>query len=279
MIDLHCHILPGIDDGAPDWETTLAMARVAATDGIHTVAATPHAIPGGRWNNTASHILSLVDECNQRLRDAEIPLQVLPGVEAFYDASIPERIGRGELLSLGGGGRYLLFELPMSDVPAGTDQLVFELLLRGITPVLAHPERNAVLGAHPDRIIRLIEQGCLMQVNMGSLLGQHGERVQAVAEGLIACRMAHLLASDAHSPNRRPPQLQVASHRVAELADHAMAVDLVEQNPARVLKGEPIQPPVPLPWPVRPKRVGMAGHGGHHRQKPLQRLLNWLGSS
>lgn len=247
LIDVHSHILPGIDDGAESWEVATDMARAWVADGVHTVAATPHMMPDGQFANGRSDVLPLVEEANERFRRLGIPLTVVAGGELYAAPDLADRIAGGELLTYGDQGRYALVEMPGAEIPAYMEQILFDCQVRRITPVLAHPERNQGVAADVEWVAAWIERGGLVQVNARSLLGASGGQAQALAEELVKRRMVHLVASDAHSVRRRPPGLAAARERIAQLAGGDMAGILVEENPGRLLAGDALLQWEPLP--------------------------------
>ena len=251
LIDVHSHILPGIDDGADSWETAAEMARMWVADGVHTVVATPHMMPGGGYANRRADVMPLVEEANDRFRRLGIPLTVVAGGELYADLELPEQISSGELLTYGDQGRYALVEMPAAEIPPFMEHLLFECQVRRVTPVLAHPERNRGVAADVEAVAAWIERGGLVQVNARSLLGASGIEAKELAEELIRRRMVHLVASDAHSVRRRPPGLADARDRIARIAGPELAQILVSENPRRLLEGEPLVQWEPLPPPKR----------------------------
>lgn len=252
MIDLHSHILPGIDDGAQSWDETLAMARIAVADGVKVMVATPHMMDAGPFANRAAEVLALAAEAQERLKMAGIDLEIVPGGELFLSPETPAGIRSGELLTYANQRRYALVELPGDDVPPYAEQALFECQLAGVTPVLAHPERNSVLVNDLDRLAEWVERGVLLQVNALSLASESEGRRRRAAEELIERRLVHFVASDAHTTRRRRPGLSRAKKRVATLAGEEMAQILVAENPRRLLSGEPVR----VFEPVKPKRRG-----------------------
>ncbi len=236
--DIHCHLLPGIDDGANHWDDTLAMARMAADDGITTIVATPHQL--GSWSeNRGEEIRSLVDECNERLSNEQIPLKVLPGGEIRIEPGLIDELVTGELVTLGDHRRHVLLELP-HELYFPIDGLMNELAARRITVVLAHPERNQGLLRQPDLAVDLVNAGCLMQLTAGSLCGMMGSHVDDMAVWMISEGLVHVVATDAHSPRTRRPQLGRAHERICELVDVATADDLCSRNPALIASGRSV---------------------------------------
>lgn len=202
MIDIHCHILPQIDDGAADWEESLSMAREACRDGIETVVATPHHA-NGKYLNPAAGVLEQTKLLNEKLREAGIALQVLPGQEIREYANLLDDLERGELLSLA-LTRYILLEMPSSRIPSRMEEMCHELIIQGYVPIIAHPERNAEIAAHPEKLGRLIEIGALGQLTAISIAGGLGTGLQKLSFDLCERNTVHLIASDAHNCGARP---------------------------------------------------------------------------
>lgn len=208
MIDIHCHILPFLDDGASDWEAALVMAQDAHREGITSVIATPHHA-NGQYMNNAPKIKEAVEMMNERLRQAGNPLLVLPGQEIRIYGELLNDLERGELLSLA-DSRYILLEMPSSRVPRNMEEICHELIIQGFVPVIAHPERNAEIAADPSKLERLIELGSLGQVTAQSLAGVFGNKLQKLSLELCRRNAVHVLASDAHDSVHRPFGLNAA---------------------------------------------------------------------
>jgi protein-tyrosine phosphatase len=208
MKDIHCHILPFMDDGAANWESALAMAHDAYRDGITSVIATPHHANGQYMNNSAS-IREAVDLMNEKLRQHGNPLLVLPGQEIRVYGDLLDDLERGQLLSLA-DSRYILLEMPSSRVPRNMEEICHELIIQGFVPVIAHPERNAEVAADPSKLERLIELGSLGQVTAQSLAGVFGNKLQKLSLELCRRNAVHVLASDAHDSVHRPFGLNAA---------------------------------------------------------------------
>ncbi|MFC4100425.1 tyrosine-protein phosphatase [Paenibacillus xanthanilyticus] len=201
MIDIHTHILPGIDDGAPDWDTSLAMARAAVEEGITGLVATPHHA-NGRYDNPKTVVESLVEELQTRLNAERIPLTVYKGQEIRVNTDLLEGIETKELLSLAGSS-YVLLEMPSSTIPERMSEWIYELNLLGIKPIIAHPERNAEVLQHPDRFQRLVEEGAFGQVTTHSLLGAFGKKIETFSWKMCSESLIHLVSSDAHNLSMR----------------------------------------------------------------------------
>lgn len=235
MIDLHSHILPGLDDGAQSLEEALAMARLAVTNGITDIVATPHT-GNGRYENEREGVLAAVAHFQRELAAAEIPLRIHPGAEVHLHPDAVEQVLTGQALTVGDGGRYVLLELPARSIPFCTDEVIRELTVAGVTPIIAHPERNAVLREDSRRLAGWIERGVIAQVTAAGLLGRLGKRSLAAAERMVRERLVHVAASDAHNTGRRCPDLQAALRRVAALGGEEEAVRYLE-NARSVLHG------------------------------------------
>jgi protein-tyrosine phosphatase len=251
FIDIHCHLLPGIDDGAPDLSTALAMAEMAVADGTRTVVATPHQL-GNFGHNRGAEIRRRTAELQCELAAAGIPLTVLPGGDVRIEDGMLARLASGDVLTIADRRRHVLLELP-HELYFPIDGLLDSLKRQGMIGVLSHPERNAGLMAQPTLVAGLVDAGCLMQVTAGSLLGAFGPRCQDVSEWLLAQGLVHFVASDAHGADSRRPLLRRAFERVAELTDAATADDLFCRRPARVIAGEDV-PGGRRDAPLKPRR-------------------------
>jgi protein-tyrosine phosphatase len=240
MIDLHCHLLPGIDDGPVDFDGSLALARAQVDAGVRTVAVTPHAIE--RFPTDGETIARGVKQLRARLETARIALEVLPGAEV--DLLHAHELDDEELVLLTpGGGRWLLLEAPISSI-APLEAGVARLHQRGFKLLLAHPERAPTLQRDPRMLGRLVRAGVRTQITAGGLAGQFGKAVQRFALEIIDAGLAHTFASDSHDVTRRPPGMRAPLERMG-LGDHAEL--LCQDHPARVLAGERLPEHVALP--------------------------------
>jgi protein-tyrosine phosphatase len=238
FVDIHCHLLPGIDDGARDWDQSLAMARLALEDGTTTIVATPHQL-GSFSQNRGDEIRLLTVELQERLQDAEIPLTVLPGGEIRVEPELVAGIASGDLLTLGDHHRHVLLELP-HELYLPLDGILAELSRRRMVGILAHPERNLGLLRQPSLIESLVDAGCLMQITAGSLCGTLGPEPQEMSEWMLREGLVHLVATDAHGPRSRRPLLGRAHERLRELSDSQTADDLCGNHPGSVAAGHEV---------------------------------------
>ena len=240
MIDIHSHILPGIDDGPRTWDASIALCGAIAEEGIITSIATPHLIDGV-YNNVLSRVAPLVAELNERLASASIPLKVLTGAEIdFSSRFVTERTD--DLPTLGGGPAVLL-EMPVAVIPPVIMETIFGLRARGLTPVIAHPERNELLQDNPALVAPWIKAGALLQLDGDSLLGVWGGHTKRCGEELLRRGLFHAMATDAHSTDKRPPRMKAALERAFELVGSGASA-LVTTGPELLLAGKTV--PTPL---------------------------------
>lgn len=239
-VDLHTHVLPGIDDGARDDAEALAMLRVAAADGSGVLVATPH----GAFANR-ERVVAAARRLDGLATLAGIPVRILPGSEQRLTADLPNRLADGEAATIG-GTPWVLVELALEQSwPAWFDQAIYRVQLAGFWPILAHPERYPPVQRNPWLLSGAVGAGVLMQVNAAAFLARPSSRSRHTAEQLLRLSLVHLLASDAHSAAERPPVLADAFARVAELAGPDIADDIAA-NAARVVNGEAVTPALPL---------------------------------
>jgi len=235
VIDLHTHILPGIDDGARSLDDSRLLALEAAADGISALAATPHV--RADFPTTADLMEQAVGELRLDFFEQRIPVEVLFGAEV--DVGLLWAIPRDELprLTIAQTGRYLLLEFPYRGWPLALDSAVTGLVQLGITPLLAHPERNPEVQDRPDRLRGLVDSGALVQVTSASLDGRLDRASQGAAERLLGLGLVHVLASDAHGPHIRGGGLSAAARAVG---DSGLARYLTVEAPGAIAAGEPV---------------------------------------
>ncbi|MFC4402968.1 tyrosine-protein phosphatase [Gracilibacillus xinjiangensis] len=212
MIDIHCHILPGVDDGAKHTEDSLQMARNAVLQGIDTIIATPHHL-NGSYNNYKIEIIEAVKQLNKLLNEAGIPLTILPGQETRINGEIITDLENGHLLPLNETSGYLFVELPSNHVPRYTKQLLFDLQVHGVKPIIVHPERNKELIEHPNILFEFVRDGALTQLTEASIAGHFGKKIKKFSLQLIEANLTHFIASDAHNVKTRGFVTEY-SHRV-----------------------------------------------------------------
>lgn len=245
MVDLHCHILPGVDDGSQSLSQSLAMASLAIQGGTDTIVATPHCgLPGGQGNFWGPEMKERFRALVQALKEAELPLRLLPGMEFFGGSDLKELWQHGNLLPLA-GSQYLLTEFYFDESLSYMEEVFEQAVSCGLTPVAAHPERYQAVQQQPERIEAWFRRGYIIQLNKGSILGDLGSRAEQTAWELLSHGLAHAVASDAHSHLRRTPDMS----RVRKLLDGELGRDytslLLEENPRRITQNRPVARELP----------------------------------
>ncbi|PEB65263.1 tyrosine protein phosphatase [Priestia megaterium] len=214
MIDLHCHILPGIDDGAQTIEDSLYMAKQAVHEGIHTIVATPHH-QNGKYINEKNDIVHRVSTLNDYLLQENIPLTILPGQESRIYGEIIRDYRSEKILTLNQTNKYIFIELPSSQVPRFTERLLYDIQTEGLIPIIVHPERNSRLTEDPDILYNLVNKGAMTQITASSLTGRFGKKITKFSMDLIHANLTHIIASDAHNISGRNFHMQEASEVIA----------------------------------------------------------------
>jgi protein-tyrosine phosphatase len=207
LIDLHAHIVPGVDDGAKSYAESLKMLQIAEFDGIGTIVATPHVLSIHNRIKDIEKIFTATREFLEQLKRSPLNLQVLQGAEVFFTTDIIDNLKQyGQFLALNGGS-YFLLEFPFEFIFPGTWDFIFNILTEGWIPIIVHPERNKVIQRNPGILFDWVKTGALIQLNAGSLKGTFGEEARATSFHLLHHNLVHVIASDAHSPDLRAPQL------------------------------------------------------------------------
>jgi protein-tyrosine phosphatase len=244
MIDLHCHILPGIDDGPASLDISLAMARCAVQDGITFTACTPHIYPG-LYENQRDGIESAVAAFRRELAQAGIALQLGAGADTHLAPDLVGSIRAGRVPTLC-GSRYLLLEPPHHVAPPRFDEAVFNLMAAGYIPVITHPERLSWIETHYAVFANLVRQGAWMQLTAGSLTGRFGRRPRYWAERMLDEGLVHILATDSHHIDKRPPLLAEGRDAAAQRVGELEATHLVLTRPQGILEdAAPFDLPAP----------------------------------
>lgn len=240
MIDIHSHILPGLDDGSNSMEQSLAMVRQLYEAGFQTLIATPHVLEG-RDYLSPEEILVTTDQVRTCVAEAGIPVEILPGAENYIFPDLIKWVREGKLMTLGNTGKYLLVELPMLEIPLYTDQVFFELQVEGLTPILAHPERNRGLVENPVRLLDWASRGILFQLDLRSLNGKYGPQAQELAHRLLHSELIHLIGSDAHRVARSITPYLEALHCVKNVVGEERFKQVTLSNPKAILDGKLLQ--------------------------------------
>jgi protein-tyrosine phosphatase len=245
MIDLHCHMLPGIDDGSPDEATSIAMARIAVQDGIHITACTPHIYPG-LYENEASDIRARVAALQSTFTAEGVALQLTSGADAHLTPELLERVKQNTAPTLH-GGRYFLLEPPHHVAPPRFEESVFSFIAAGYVPVITHPERLTWIPEHYDVFERLARRGTWMQITSGSLTGRFGGDAQYWGERMLDDGLVHMLATDAHGTRQRPPLLAEGRQAAEKWVGQEEAHRLVHERPQAILDNSPPAEVTPIP--------------------------------
>ncbi len=250
MIDLHSHILPGLDDGARSVEESLEIAKIAERDGVEKIVATPHLFRGDFIHENLSIIEKKRSELSQALKENNIRVEILAGAEVHISHNLIEEIRKNRENLVLNQSSYMFVEFPSDHVFSGANSLFFELMSEGINPIIAHPERNSVFIHSPSLLYELIQMGGLSQANSGSFSGLYGRRVEEAVLHFLELNLIHFIASDSHNNYSLVSRLSEAVKRARMIVGEEKARALVKDNPQAVLDDKEIPS---LPDPINPK--------------------------
>lgn len=240
MIDLHCHLLPRVDDGSKSMDISLKLANDAVRDGISYALLTPHHMNGVYLNHKKA-VIQQTQGFQVELDRHKIPLKVFPGQEVRINGDLLTALDQDDILFADEGGRYLMLEFPDDDVPDYTSNMIYELMQRGIIPVIVHPERNAKIMKQPNILYELLSRGCLSQITAGSYVGTFGHKVQRFSKQLLQTGQVYIFASDAHNLPNRGYEMTNAFAKL----DHEFGYDYVSrlsENSKRIINGDNVLP-------------------------------------
>ena len=224
MVDLHCHLLPGIDDGSKNMDISLRLAREATENGVTHALLTPHHM-NGRYVNHKQDVIRRTKEFQGQIKAHGIPLTVFPGQEVRINGQLLEALDKDDILFADTAGKYMILEFPDDDVPNYTGQMIFDLQQRGIIPVIVHPERNTKIIAQPELLYQLLEKGCLSQITASSYVGTFSKKVENFSRQLIEAGQGYVFASDAHNLPGRKYEMRQAFEKLCQ----EFGGELVEQ--------------------------------------------------
>ncbi len=239
IVDIHCHLLPGLDDGPTTLDASLDLCRVYVSEGVGTVVATPH-MRHPRFPVDPQDARQAAARLRAACRELDVELEILLGADVRLTPELVADVECGRVLTVAERGEYMLLELP-EDVAPPVRPVVFELAVRGVRPILTHPERNRILSRRAERVAELVEAGCLVQVTGAALTGEFGRGARKAAERLLKDGLVHVVASDAHSAGgRRQPRFGPVIDRLCRLVGEEHARSLVCGNPAAIARGESV---------------------------------------
>jgi len=243
MIDLHSHLLPNIDDGSKSIRASLRMAHEAVEDGIEAALMTPHHM-NGHYVNHKPDVIRLTQEFQAHLDKEKIPLQVFPSQEVRINGGLIDALDNDDILFADEDNRYLLLEFPDDDVPTYSDDMIFNIMQRGISVQIAHPERNLKIMAQPDILFNLIEKGAIAQVTASSYIGTFGKKVEKFSEAIVAHNLAHVFVSDAHDLPNREYEMRQAFHKLGTNLGKQYQ-QMFEKNAEAILDGNNVEKLIP----------------------------------
>jgi len=244
LCDIHCHILPSVDDGPDSLEMALGMCEQAATEGIATIVATPHF--NDRYQPGAAELAGACGRLRAALAERGVPVEVLLGADVAPRPGLAELAIQSPHLTIGGQGKYMLFEPPSHGMPDWLNGMIFDLRTAGINVILTHPERNMAVQSNPNVLLPMVRSGVLVQVTADSVVGNFGPETKKCAASLLQMNAVHFIATDAHSTHFRVPHLWDAVEKASRYLGED-ALKLVRDNPYAVVNGEPVETPEPEP--------------------------------
>mgnify|MGYP004700709577 CR=1 FL=1 len=259
MIDLHCHLLPGVDDGSANMAISLQLAKEAVENGVKYALLTPHHM-NGVYTNHKVDVLAQTEAFQQQLDEHQIGLTVFPGQEVRINGELLDALDNDDILFADEDNQYLMLEFPDDDVPAYTMDMIFQLQQRGIIPVVVHPERNTKIMRHPELLYEMLEKGCLSQITASSYVGTFGEKVETFSRQLIAANQGYVFASDAHNLPGRKYEMRQAFEKLHREFGDAVAKQY-EANAKAIVNGDYVAEqrivPIETTKMKRKKRFGL----------------------
>lgn len=239
MIDLHCHLLPGVDDGSANLEISLRLAEEAVDNGVTHALLTPHHL-NGMYINHKVDVMRLTTNFQNQLKQKKINLTVFPGQEVRINGNLLTALNHDDILFADEGGRYLMLEFPDDDVPTYTTDMIYQLQQRGIIPVIVHPERNTKIMQNPNLIYELLQKGCLTQITASSYVGTFGDKVEHFSQQLIEAGQAYVFASDAHNLPGRKYEMKEAFNKLRLTFGNELASEF-ENNAKNIINGDDVK--------------------------------------
>lgn len=271
FVDLHNHILPGVDDGSPSLSCSLDVARRAVEEGIDTIVCTPHVMPP-EYDNRRDDIHQRTSSLQQELDRQGIALTLIPGGEIYYSLDIPEKFFQGEIPALG-KSHYLLLEFPMQEIPASSSDLLFNLQLKGVKVLLAHPERNREIARNPRKARDLVARDVRLLMNSGSLLGMYGSEIKEAANWMLKDGLIAAIATDSHRNPDHMGSLKKAWDLVKDIMGEECCEQLFDLNPRAILGGKTV---IPVRRPGTEKSFQEGRPSAGRERGILGRFMDWF---
>ena len=238
MIDIHCHILPNVDDGSESLEESIAMAKIAESEGITRIVNTSHCHFDFKYKKGNELKLEL-EKFNQALKEENINIEVLLGNELYYTSDLIERFDELDFFSMN-NSKYILMEFSPINFPKNIEDVIYEIKIRGYIPIIAHAERYKQVQEDVNIVLDCIKEGALIQVNASSILGKNGEKAEDTSKKLLDNNMVHFVATDAHSSNRRRPLIKDSYNYILKNYGKEVAEKLFIENPTAVIENRDI---------------------------------------
>lgn len=249
LVDIHCHILPGIDDGSKDWETSLKLAQDAVDDGVTHALLTPHHL-NGRYVNHKNDVSELTEQFKEKLKENNISLTVFPSQEVRLSGDLLSALDNDDILFCDEDGTYMLLEFPSESVPAYAKNTIFEIKKRAVTPIIVHPERNSGILRKPEILQELIEQGCFVQITASSYMGTFGKEIEDMSKRFIEAGQCACFASDAHDLPKRDYEYSEALAKLKKEFGSEYS-EMFKDNARRIINGDNVN----MPWqPLKKKK-------------------------
>lgn len=245
MIDMHSHIIYEVDDGAKSIEQSLQILKEAHKVGFEKIVVTPHYMEG-YYEKEKQEIKEKIEILKEELKKIECPIEILQGNEIYITDEINELLEQDKVSTLN-NKQYVLFELPLNAEPMNLTEVIYQILEKGKTPILAHPERYPFVQRDPNQLLSLIEEGVLLQANYGSILGQYGKESKKTIKTMLEHNMVHLLGSDVHRPNTIYPEIEEAMQEIVKLAGKRKAKELTTDYPEQIITGQTVEIENPIP--------------------------------
>lgn len=240
IIDIHSHILPGLDDGAKDMDMTMEMIRIYKKNGVNKLIATPHYVKNSSMSTSIEKNKEVLERVRQEIEIAGLDFEIFLGHEIYLCRDILDKLKSGKVATMNGTS-YVFIELPQMDIPDYTRELIRELIDEGYRPILSHPEKNTLIIEDINIVYDFIEDGALIEVDIPSIYGNFGRDVRRASEELLKHKMVHFLGTGAHSSIRRTPRIDSGVEKIRNLIGEDLFKTLTYDNPKSLIEGESIE--------------------------------------